>query len=134
MGVAIGDPIGVDIERIRAFDDYLDVARTNFTDVEFQWLNRQTSSERLAAFYSCWTRKEAVVKADGIGIGYGLDRFEISSVASGDVGFAQVHDPSGRLIDWRVQGFVPLEGFCGAVSVRSARPAVQWFSPAIERC
>ncbi len=134
MGVAFGDSIGVDIERIRAFDDYLDVARSNFTDVEFQWLKTQRSSERLSAFYSCWTRKEAVVKADGIGIGYGLDRFEIPFDASGDTGFAQVHDPSGRLAGLHVQGFVPLEGFCGAVSVRSARPVVQWYRPLVERC
>lgn len=132
VGMAVGDPIGVDIERVRAFDDYLDVARANFTDVEFQWLNRQVSSERLAAFYSCWTRKEAVVKADGIGIGYGLDRFEIPFDASRDAGFAEVHDATGRLAGWRVMGFVPLEGFFGAVSVRSAQPAVQWFSPAIK--
>jgi len=63
--------IGVDIEKVRAVPDIADIATHLFTESERQALKNFPLEMRNRAFLSMWTRKEAVLKADGIGIGNG---------------------------------------------------------------
>ena len=56
--------VGVDVERIRPI---------NGRDLE-----RLPERERQPAFYRCWTRKEAYLKARGDGLGFGLQRFSVT--------------------------------------------------------
>src|SRR3954471_21264933 len=58
VGVTTGAPIGVDVEQVRAFDDFMDVARRFFAPGEHRALSRLSEAERLRAFFECWTRKE----------------------------------------------------------------------------
>jgi|RhiMetdeSRZDD1v2_1073273.scaffolds.fasta_scaffold00879_11 4'-phosphopantetheinyl transferase len=66
-------PIGIDIERKKQINiaDF----ENCFTAREWEFIN--TSDCKISAFYSCWTRKEAVVKADGRGINLFLHDVEI---------------------------------------------------------
>ena len=67
IGVSRGQLIGVDIEAIRALDDSAELVRLHFTDVERgEWLD--SGSRRNRDFLSCWTRKEACLKALGVGL------------------------------------------------------------------
>ena len=70
-------PIGVDVEEVRPIEA-LDLARRYFAPREFSDLARVPASEQLPAFYACWTRKEAVVKAIGLGLSFGLDEFVVT--------------------------------------------------------
>lgn len=70
--------VGVDIETIRPVHDALDLARHYFPDDEAQQLQKMPAQERDRAFLTCWTRKEAVLKATGLGLGV-----EPSSVKTG---------------------------------------------------
>jgi len=72
---AIGN-VGVDIETVR--DITMDVARRFFSAAEVAALEALLPDQRVAAFYRCWTRKEAVVKALGDGMSFPLDEFEVS--------------------------------------------------------
>jgi 4'-phosphopantetheinyl transferase len=70
--------VGVDVERIG--DDFpgLDVARRFFSRGEVAVLEALPPAFRIRAFYDCWTRKEAYLKARGVGLALALDRFEVS--------------------------------------------------------
>ncbi len=65
--------VGIDVEYIRAQPDYADIARQFFSAAEVDHLNGLPSHLRPQAFFSCWTRKEAYVKAGGEGLAGDLD-------------------------------------------------------------
>jgi 4'-phosphopantetheinyl transferase len=81
--VARGIELGCDIERHRPDLADPEVARRLFAPAEYQAIEALPESQRSAAFFNCWTRKEAFVKAIGLGLSYPLDAFEVS-VAPGE--------------------------------------------------
>lgn len=81
--IGIGDTaIGVDVEAYRPIGDPLAIARAHFHPAEVAALTRLSGSERIGAFFRCWTRKEAVVKALGLGLSLALDRFRVAVTPS----------------------------------------------------
>jgi 4'-phosphopantetheinyl transferase len=70
--------LGVDVEAIRAIDDMTSVAQHSFSKDEFGRWSGLPEKERVAAFYRCWTRKEAVLKATGEGIAHRLKSFDVA--------------------------------------------------------
>lgn len=71
----IGGEIGVDLEQIRPMPDALALAQRFFAKDEEAWLRQAPEDERDAAFFRCWTCKEAVVKAMGDGLTAPLQSF-----------------------------------------------------------
>jgi 4'-phosphopantetheinyl transferase len=69
--------VGVDVERIRANLDPLQLGRRFFSAEESKWLQSQPADQRFAAFFACWTAKEAYVKACGGGLSIPLDGFGV---------------------------------------------------------
>lgn len=65
--------IGIDIEKVRPIDIF-DFARQM---TRKQWEEITASENRLEKFFSLWTRKEAVMKADGRGISIPFDEITI---------------------------------------------------------
>lgn len=82
VGVTLGAAIGVDVEGHRSDVDMELIARRQFAPGEQARLMSLPSAERPAAFYRCWTRKEAYLKALGDGIAGGLQGFEVSFLES----------------------------------------------------
>ena len=69
--------IGVDVERMRPrIED--EALSAYFSRPEEQALRVRAGRDRVTAFYSCWTRKEAYLKARGAGLSFGLDRFAVT--------------------------------------------------------
>lgn len=65
-------PIGVDLEHVDARRNLLAIARRFFSEEEYAQLADASADERTALFHQWWTRKEAVLKATGIGLRGGL--------------------------------------------------------------
>ncbi len=62
-------PIGVDVEYMDSSLETLDVARAAFHPEDVRCIESGvTAEDRLLSFYGCWTRREAVAKADGRGL------------------------------------------------------------------
>jgi 4'-phosphopantetheinyl transferase len=73
IAVARGRLVGADVERVRPRTDVLAVARHAFSPAErLEIESRTTDDERREAFFRCWTRKEAYLKARGVGLTRGL--------------------------------------------------------------
>ncbi|WP_343182806.1 4'-phosphopantetheinyl transferase family protein [Rhodanobacter glycinis] len=79
--IAIGRRIapGIDLERLRVRPRALEIAKRYFTDDETSALAVLPMSARHAAFLELWTAKEAVLKALGRGLAFGLDRLSVTS-------------------------------------------------------
>jgi 4'-phosphopantetheinyl transferase len=77
--VAVGmQELGVDCERIDPQIDWRGIGRSLFGPCEVAALEACRPDMVIDAFFSCWARKEAFVKALGVGLSYPLDAFEVS--------------------------------------------------------
>lgn len=76
-------PVGVDLEYHRHHLDLDGIARRFFAPGEVARWSALPAAEQSAAFFRCWTRKEAYLKALGAGLSVALDQFEVS-FASGE--------------------------------------------------
>lgn len=77
-GLTRGMKIGIDLERVRAHFASLQIAERFFAPAEVATLKTITGKARVDAFFNCWTRKEAYIKAQGTGFSLPLDQFEVS--------------------------------------------------------
>ncbi len=75
--------IGCDIERIDPDRARRDVAKRFFSPQEFACLTALPEEQWAEGFFNCWTRKEAFIKALGVGLAYPLESFTVS-LAPGD--------------------------------------------------
>ncbi|MGP1666079.1 MAG: 4'-phosphopantetheinyl transferase family protein [Rhodanobacter sp.] len=78
IAIARGLTPGIDVERRRPRTRALELAQRFFSDSEAAALAALPSDQRSAAFLELWTAKEAVLKALGRGIAFGLHRLEVS--------------------------------------------------------
>ncbi len=110
-----GSGLGVDIEQIRPLDELESVARQFFCAGEISDLMSLPPESRVPAFFRCWTRKEAYVKAIGDGLSMRLDAFQVTllpqdppRLASAD----RVHDNRA----WVLHHLDPAPGYVGALA------------------
>jgi 4'-phosphopantetheinyl transferase len=114
--VTLRHEIGVDVEFVREVRDVETLARRFFAREEIDALHTLPEAERLKAFYHCWTRKEAVLKAVGAGLSIPLDQIVVSVTDSQParvISFAG--DPAGAR-DWWLDSLEPASGYLGAVA------------------
>jgi len=78
VGWTRGREIGVDVERWRPMRDEAALVRRFFSPVENAAYDALAPDLRTEAFFNCWTRKEAYIKAVGRGLGLPLDSFDVS--------------------------------------------------------
>lgn len=78
FAVAAEREVGVDVEHIRADFATGDIAQRFFSRVEVAVFNALQQEEQVAAFFRCWTRKEAYIKAIGRGLSEPLDAFDVT--------------------------------------------------------
>lgn len=78
IGISLNKTVGVDIEHIKTDFNVLDIAKTYFYGNEYRELNRLPKSKIHEGFFSLWTKKEAIIKYDGKGLGIPLDSFSVS--------------------------------------------------------
>lgn len=76
--IANGREVGVDLERIEPRFATMGLARSLFAREEVAALSILSNEDFVAAFYRCWTRKEAYVKAKGLGLSLPLKSFVVS--------------------------------------------------------
>jgi 4'-phosphopantetheinyl transferase len=116
---ALGVSIGVDVEVIRPVNDMEAIAKRFFSTLEYEMLQRVPPENRLEAFFNCWTRKEAYVKAEGLGLFIPLDSFTVSLAPSEPARFIQLTAQSGHSGAWSLHHLRPGPGAVGAVAIPS---------------
>ena len=77
--VAIAGEIGIDVEALRPSPvvERLDLVRRFFSADEYYTLNALDDQVFVSAFFRCWTRKEAYIKAKGLGLSLPLNQFSV---------------------------------------------------------
>jgi 4'-phosphopantetheinyl transferase len=95
--------IGVDVEQIRGDSDLEAIARRFFSAHEQQQLADLPAPERVDAFFRCWTRKEAYIKATGDGLSLPLSQFDVSLAAGESNGLLATRSDASEAARWRLQ-------------------------------
>lgn len=73
LAIQLDADVGIDVELLRPFPEALDIAKRFFAPQEFTMLASLPAADVSAAFFSCWTRKEAMVKSMGLGLSQPID-------------------------------------------------------------
>jgi 4'-phosphopantetheinyl transferase len=112
--------IGVDVEQVRRLSDMDAVAAHCFAPSERAALRRLAPHEREAAFFRCWTRKEALVKALGTGLGTPLHTFAVSMAPDERPALVGTDEHCAVSGPWTLADVAPASGYAAAIAVRSA--------------
>ena len=106
--------IGVDVEHIdRRMGSMMQVAKRFFASKEYETLDALPTELQHRAFFHCWTRKEAFIKAVGMGLSYPLSDFEVNL----DIEARLLHLVEGCASAWTLQHLDPGGGYVGAVAI-----------------
>lgn len=111
--------IGIDLEKIHPIPAVQQLAEQFFSPLEKIELNALPLNEKLEAFFSAWTRKEAYLKARGDGLSYPLDQFSVSMASQKPARLLQAKEGAQELARWSLQSLTPAPGFIGALAVAS---------------
>ena len=68
-------------------------------------------------FFNCWTRKEAYVKAVGLGLSLPLDQFDVSLAPSEPAALLRTGDDEREATRWSLRELTPAEGYTAALAV-----------------
>jgi 4'-phosphopantetheinyl transferase len=82
IGISGTHEVGVDVEPLQAMADASELAQLHFTPRERDGVARQRGAARDLAFLRCWTRKEACMKATGLGLSLAPSSFECGAQAA----------------------------------------------------
>lgn len=120
--------LGVDIERYRIRARTLELATRFFDRSETAWLASLPDAQRAHGFLQLWTAKEAVLKATGRGLAFGLHRVAFAPSGRGlqPHRFDGAAGPAGA---WQVHAIDLPEDLLGTLAWRGSARKVRLFAP-----
>jgi 4'-phosphopantetheinyl transferase len=117
FALARGRELGIDLEWIRPDLAEQEIAERFFSCEEVRALRALPESERQEAFFRCWTRKEAYIKAKGEGLSMPLDSFDVSLVAGEPPMLLRTRSDAREALRWSLIELCPAPGFVAAAAV-----------------
>jgi 4'-phosphopantetheinyl transferase len=109
--------VGVDVERVRNHPTHLDLAARYFTPAEAAALRRLPAGASEEAFFHVWTRKEAFLKAVGLGLAHGLERFEVSVPPDDPARVLHIDGDPAAGARWSMVALAPAPGYVGTLAI-----------------
>jgi len=118
--------IGIDLEKIRTDIEHTGLSRRFFSTAEYQALQHYTDAARLRAFFATWTRKEAIIKATGIGIALGLKQFDVSVDPDQPAQLQATRWEQKIRTDWVLTNIDTEPGYIACLAV-TGRPSIRYW-------
>ena len=109
--------IGVDVERVRPQDDVKKLAERFFSLNEREKLRSLSGDELHGAFFRCWTRKEAYIKATGDGLSLPLHQFDVSIEPDAAQALIATRPDAAEAERWTISNLRIIPGYAAAVAV-----------------
>jgi 4'-phosphopantetheinyl transferase len=117
LAFALRRRLGVDVEKIRK--DFLisDIAERFFSPAERACLCRLPAAVQHKAFFRCWTRKEAYIKATGDGLSLPLDQFDVSFAPDEPAHILATRPDPGEAERWSLRDLDVGDQYAGALVI-----------------
>ena len=110
--------LGIDIERVRPeFAREGGIAERFFSPREVAALRALPLSLQATAFFACWSRKEAYIKARGLGLAIPLESFDVSLTPGEPAALLHTADGPQETSRWAMQELAPVPGYAAALAV-----------------
>jgi len=131
IAITAGGSVGIDAEIVHPKFPWEDIGRTFFAREEVDAIFQLAPGLRARAFYACWTRKEAYLKAVGFGLRAAFDKFHVA-VGSDEPLLVRVDGDPEEAEHW---GLIDLSeaGVAVALATNPAKTIVRRFAFSIHR-
>lgn len=117
--------LGVDVERIRALPDMMEIAGRFFCRGESEELTGLPDGDRERAFFDCWTRKESYIKATGNGLSTPLTDFRVTLRPDEPARLIHVENDRSAGLHWTLHNLRIAQPFAAAMAYREeTRPVL----------
>jgi 4'-phosphopantetheinyl transferase len=126
LAVGLDSEVGVDVEDIRPIER--DVATRFFSHAEIASMAALDGEAWFDAFYRCWTRKEAILKVEGMGLRIPLDSFDVSVLAEEPAALLAARPQSKLSAHWHLHHLAPADRSMAALAVATSASEIKTFS------
>jgi 4'-phosphopantetheinyl transferase len=120
--------IGIDLEQLRPLPEFDQIAASFFCSEEIAEINLPSGEERERAFFNCWTRKEAYVKASGVGLSRPLKSFRVTVKASTPVRLVFLDDEINASRSWTLHDLQLGSDYASAIAYSDRQRPLSMFS------
>jgi 4'-phosphopantetheinyl transferase len=127
VAVTTGCALGIDLERLRPIPDIEEIARRYFCPEEAAEILPLPPGEREQAFFRCWTRKEAYIKAIGDGLSCPLDSFQVTVQADTPAHLVQIAGDRVAAAAWTLQDLPLAPDYIAALAYPGRQRAISIF-------
>lgn len=117
IAVARGRRVGVDIELTREDIELESLATRYFSPREVSELMALPPQHRTLGFFHCWTRKEAYIKAHGLGLSLPLDSFDVSLSPNEPVTLRATRPDANEASRWSLHSLDVESNYAAALAV-----------------
>ncbi|HEV7217131.1 MAG TPA: 4'-phosphopantetheinyl transferase superfamily protein, partial [Chloroflexota bacterium] len=124
--------LGIDVERVRKGIAREGIAERFFTTTEVADLRALPADSQDDAFFACWTRKEAYVKARGEGLSIPLDQFAVSLLPGEPAALLHVALDPDEVKRWSLHDLDAGPGYRAALLVEGHNPTLSWRVPSFD--
>jgi len=128
VGFVHGPEIGVDVEYLRPMEDCEQIAERFFSESERRVLRGIPFPTKQEAFFNCWTRKEAYLKAVGEGLAAALDSFDVTLAPGDPPRMLTLEGDAERAARWSLHHLRPADDYIGAVAIEGGTWEMETFS------
>jgi 4'-phosphopantetheinyl transferase len=126
--VTLGREVGVDLEQVKPMPDARAIAERFFSAPEVEVLRSLIPEEVEPAFFRCWTRKEAYVKAVGEGLSMPLHQFDVAYGRGEPARILCTRGDPAQASRWAMEALEPGPGYVGALVVERSGSTLTHFT------
>ena len=127
LAVAVNRSVGIDLELVRDGLPFREMARRYFSERERAELFSLPEDYQLAAFYRCWTRKEAYLKGCGTGFSQPCDSFDVSLLPGAPPALLRHRTAPSEPARWRIVDIPVPAGYSAALATEGEAPVIYCF-------
>lgn len=114
-----GRPLGIDVERVAPPDNLPRLVAQFFSPNENAAFRALPESKRVAAFFAGWTRKEAYIKALGVGGALPLDQFDVTLSPDEPARLLADRRHPANIARWSLRDLDPGPNYAAALALRT---------------